>query len=186
MFAEKIAGTTPAAKRSSGLSDCTISATRAADVAASRRMTISPDKISTGDTAASSGLGSGASITIGANSAPARSGTGNLPSFANRRHDDKWFGRRSCRRATLFTVTPGTRVSATTCPLNASHQRRLPDGPTMTSIRQNSSIWCSIWPPKSASIAKLHSATDSQIRQPSERWGQSSAYPIGVETSGHF
>ena len=50
------------------------------------------------------------SITTGANSAPAKSGTGNLPSFANRRHDDKWFGCRSCRRATSFTVTPGTRA----------------------------------------------------------------------------
>ncbi len=46
-------------------------------------------------------------------------------------------GRKSCHRTTSLTVTPDTMGSATTYPLQASGQRRLPDGPTMIFIRPN-------------------------------------------------
>lgn len=46
----------------------------------------------------------------------------------------------------------------------------------MTSIRPVSSIWCSICPTNAVSFQNLHLETDSQIRQPSGRWGRRTAY----------
>ncbi|EEE35112.1 hypothetical protein RKLH11_2131 [Rhodobacteraceae bacterium KLH11] len=125
----------------------TISEIRLGDVAAPSRIATSPWTISSQSTGSDGAVGASGSITTGANSAPASSGTTNLPSRARRRHSDRWFGRIPTRRATSFTVTPGTSVSATSWPLSASDQRRLPSRPIKTSWPATDSKCSSRWTP---------------------------------------
>ena len=64
------------------------------------------------------------------------------------------------------------------CALEQTVVASIPEGPTITSIRQMFSIWCSICPTNIASVPNLHSGTDSQIRQPSGRWGWRTVYVL--------
>jgi hypothetical protein len=75
----------------------------------------------------------GARAMGAANSAPATSGTTSLPLRASVRHADRWFAFSECRRATSFTVTPGTSVSATMRPFASSDHRRLAAGTASSS-----------------------------------------------------
>ena len=92
----------------------TISAIRAAGVAASNRSVTSP-RITSKTSAKGAGSATGSWCTkIGANpKSSATAGKTNLPVRARRRHSDTWFGRISYRRATAWTVAPSTNVSAT-------------------------------------------------------------------------
>ena len=87
---------------------------------ASRRTTTAPATIS-GRTAAPTAVPasplrvSSTGPTISAANSTGSSGAGSTrrPFRASIRHDDTWFAGKSCRRATSFTVAPGSSVSAT-------------------------------------------------------------------------
>ena len=91
------------------------SAIRAADVAAFSR-TVTGPRIRSIEAIVATVATANGYATGAANSAPATSGASSLPFRAIVRQDDRWFAFNPCRRATSFTVTPGTSVSATTRP----------------------------------------------------------------------
>src|SRR5690606_31901959 len=97
-------------------------------------------------------------------SAPATSGTTSLPCRANVRHEDRWLAFTPCRRATSFTVTPGTRVSATIRPFASSDQRRFAAGAAKSSTNPTASMLRSRWTPNETSHANLRKRAHRSLR----------------------
>ena len=76
-----------------------------------------------------------------------------------------------CRRATSFTVTPATSVSATIWPFASSDQRRLADGAARSSTNPTPSIWRSRWTPNDTSRVNLHTEPHRRLRIQQEGGG---------------
>ena len=121
--------------------------------------------VATGGTTIGDATGAG-------NSAPATSGRTILSFQAGVRKDDRWFAFNPCRRATSFTVTPGTSVSATIRPFASSDHRRLAAGAASSSINLTASILRSQWTPTDASRANLHTRAHRSLRIQQEGGGK--------------
>jgi len=103
--------------------------------------------------------------TTGAvNSAPATSGTTSLPIRASVRHDDRWFAFTPCRRATSFTMTAGTSVSATIRPFAASDHRRFAAVAASNSTNPTASKLRSRWTPTHTSRVNLDGSAIAAYR----------------------
>lgn len=98
------------------------------------------------------------------NSTPAISGTTSLPCRASVRQADKWFAFKEWRRATSFTDTPATSVSATIRAFASSDQYRLAAGAAKSSTNPTASIGRSRWTPNDTSRANLHREPHRSLR----------------------
>lgn len=102
--------------RALAVSACATEAIRSAEAPASRRMTRAPMAISAlcaGWGTEAGGSAPGPSISVANSTGPSGAGRTSRPFLAIVRHDDTWFAGSTCRRATPFTIAPGTSVSAT-------------------------------------------------------------------------
>ncbi|WP_438668880.1 helix-turn-helix domain-containing protein [Pseudogemmobacter sonorensis] len=118
-------------------------AIRSAEAPASRRMATAPTTNSalsaTGRTTAGGGSSPGPSINVANSTGSSGAGRTSRPFRASVRQDDTWFAGKPCRRATSFTVAPGSSVSATTRAFTSSgHFRfqrpRPPTGRTSNAV----------------------------------------------------
>src|SRR6056297_1512131 len=157
----------------------TISAIRAAEVPASRRIVTSPTAISIKGAPAvdvASGEASGcpsSHSTSGANpGGHSDAGRTSLPSLARRRHSESRFARSPWRAATLRTVAPGSSVSATICALSPSGHRRRPATELSAPLKRKNS--CVSSTEKLLPYSKTE--TDSQKSYARKRWAPDRAH----------